>query len=112
VPAPATPRNDLVQVFLTGIPGLNQPAGVKASEMLRLNTDVLPTPNPNRLGALGGDIQGFPNGRRLTDDVLDITVQAAAGALVGEVPVLGRRRQKRRAVPHQLPVSRQPALGR
>jgi hypothetical protein len=83
VPAPATPRNDLVQVFLTGIPGLNQPAGVKASEMLRLNTDVLPTPNPNRLGALGGDIQGFPNGRRLTDDVLDITVQVAAGALVG-----------------------------
>ena len=83
VPVPATPRNDLVQVFLTGVPGLNQPPGVKPSEMLRLNTDVLPTANPNRLGVLGGDTQGFPNGRRLTDDVLDITVQAAAGALVG-----------------------------
>jgi hypothetical protein len=83
VPAPATPRNDLVQVFLTGVPGLNQPAGVKASEMLRLNTDILPTANPARLGVLAGDTQGFPNGRRLTDDVLDITVQAAAGALVG-----------------------------
>ena len=83
VPAPATPRNDFVQVFLTGVPGLNQPSGVKASEMLRLNTDILPTANPARLGVLGGDTQGFPNGRRLTDDVLDITVQVAAGALVG-----------------------------
>jgi hypothetical protein len=83
VPIPATPRNDLVQVFLTGVPGLNQPSGVKPAEMLRLNTDILPTANPSRLGVLAGDIQGFPNGRRLTDDVLDITVQAAAGALVG-----------------------------
>jgi hypothetical protein len=83
VPVPATPRNDLVQVFLTGVPGLNQPSAVKASEMLRLNTDVLPSPTAARLGVLAGDTQGFPNGRRLTDDVLDITVQAAAGALVG-----------------------------
>jgi hypothetical protein len=83
LPVPATPRNDLVQVFLTGVPGLNQPPGVKPSEMLRLNTDILPTASPNRLGVLAGDIAGFPNGRRLTDDVLDITVRAAAGALVG-----------------------------
>jgi hypothetical protein len=83
VPVPATPRTDLVQVFLTGLPGLNQPAGVKPSEMLRLNTDVLPAANPARLGALAGDTQGFPNGRRLTDDVLDIAVQVSAGALVG-----------------------------
>jgi hypothetical protein len=83
IPAPATPRNDLVQVFLTGVPGLNQPSGVKASEMLRLNTDILPTANPLRLGVLAGDTQGFPNGRRLTDDVVDITLQAAAGALLG-----------------------------
>jgi hypothetical protein len=54
VPAPATPRNDLVQVFLTGVPGLNQPASVKPSEMLRLNTDILPTASPNRLGVLAG----------------------------------------------------------
>jgi hypothetical protein len=90
IPAPATPRNDLVQVFLTGVPGLNQPPGVKASEMLRLNTDVLPTANPNRMGVLAGDTQGFPNGRRLTDDVVDITLQAAAGFLLGaKVSALG-----------------------
>ena len=90
IQAPATPRNDLVQVFLTGVPGLNQPAGVKASEMLRLNTDILPTASPARLGVLAADIQGFPNGRRLTDDVIDITLQAAAGILGGaKVSTLG-----------------------
>ncbi len=89
IPAPATPRNDLVQVFLTGVPGLNQPSGVKASEMLRLNTDILPTASPARLGVLAADIQGFPNGRRLTDDVIDITLQAAAGVLGGVKTSLG-----------------------
>jgi hypothetical protein len=90
VAAPATPRNDLVQVFLTGVPGLNQPPGVKASEMLRLNTDILPSPNPDRMGVLVGDVSGFPNGRRLTDDVIDITIQAAAGILGGaKVSTLG-----------------------
>jgi hypothetical protein len=89
IQAPATPRNDLVQVFLTGVPGLNQPAGVKPAEMLRLNTDILPTASPARLGVLAGDIQGFPNGRRLTDDVVDITLQAAAGVLGGVKTSLG-----------------------
>ncbi len=89
IPAPATPRNDLVQVFLTGIPGLNQIPGGKPSEMLRLNTDIPPTAQPNPLGALAGDISGFPNGRRLTDDVLDITLQAAVGALGGVRTTLG-----------------------
>lgn len=89
IPAPATPRNDLVQVFLTGVPGLNQPPGVKPSEMLRLNTDIVPTARPSRLGALGADISGFPNGRRLTDDVVDITLQAAIGALGGVRTQLG-----------------------
>jgi hypothetical protein len=89
IQAPATPRNDLVQVFLTGVPGLNQPAGVKAAEMLRLNTDILPTASPARLGVLAADIQGFPNGRRLTDDVIDITLQAAAGVLGGVKTSLG-----------------------
>ncbi len=90
IPAPSPPRNDLVQVFLTGVPGLNQPAGVKASEMLRLNTDIGPTAAPSRLGVLAADVQGFPNGRRLGDDVLDITLQAAAGILSGaRVSTLG-----------------------
>jgi len=61
---------DLVSVFLTGLPGVNQPPGVRPAEMLRLNTDVAPNPNPQRLGALAGDPAGFPNGRRLTDDVI------------------------------------------
>jgi hypothetical protein len=50
------------------------------SEMLRLNMGVAPAAEPNRLGVLGGDLQGFPNGRRLTDDVVDIAVQAMEGA--------------------------------
>ena len=89
IQAPATPRNDLVQVFLTGVPGLNQPAGVRPAELLRLNMDIGPTARPARLGVLAGDIQGFPNGRRLTDDVLDITLQAAVGILGGVRTSLG-----------------------
>jgi hypothetical protein len=83
ISAPSTPRNDLVQVFLTGVPDLNQPQGVRPSEMLRLNTDIRPVASPARLGVLAADIAGFPNGRRLTDDVVDITLQAAAGILTG-----------------------------
>ena len=82
--APPPPRTDLVEVFLTGIPGLNQPPGVRPSEMLRLNVAIPPTPADqiNRMGVVGGDLAGFPNGRRVGDDVLDIVVQAAAGLLV------------------------------
>jgi hypothetical protein len=89
VRAPSAPRNDLVTVFLTGVPGLNQPPGVRPAEMLRLNMDVGPNPNPQRLGVLAGDLAGFPNGRRLSDDVLDIAVQVVAGALVGQSTGLG-----------------------
>lgn len=78
---PPTPRNDLVTIFLTGIPGLNQiGTSPRASEMLRLNTAIPPAPRPHRLGVLGGDLAGFPNGRRVGDDVLDIAVLAMAGA--------------------------------
>jgi hypothetical protein len=83
VPTPPAPRNDLVTIFLTGIPGLNQPANVQASEMLRLNMGVAPTAQlgkGNRMGILGGDNAGFPNGRRLEDDVVDIAIQVMAGA--------------------------------
>ena len=48
--------------------------------MLRLNTGIPPSPRPHRLGVLGGDIAGFPNGRRVGDDVVDIALQAMAGA--------------------------------
>ncbi|MCD5352822.1 DUF4331 domain-containing protein [Kineosporia mesophila] len=100
---PTTPRNDLVEIYLTGIaksaPTLDGTAPpIQAdlnsqvlngdadatkfvpSEMLRLNMGVPSAKNPNRLGVIGGDFQGFPNGRRLTDDVLDISLQAVAGA--------------------------------
>jgi hypothetical protein len=80
VDSPAAPRNDLVTIFLTGIPGLNQPGNVRAAEMLRLNMAIPPSSSPHRLGVLGGDLAGFPNGRRVGDDVLDIVLQAAAGA--------------------------------
>ena len=77
---PPAPRNDLVAIFLTGIPGLNQPAGGKPSEMIRLNTSTPVTGSPNAMGVLAGDNQGFPNGRRLVDDVVDIELRALAGA--------------------------------
>jgi hypothetical protein len=81
VSTPATPRNDLVTIFLTGIPGLNQiGTSPRGSEMLRLNTAVPPSTVPHRLGVLGGDLAGFPNGRRVGDDVVDIALQAMAGA--------------------------------
>jgi hypothetical protein len=84
VHAPTTPRADLVAVFLTGVPGLNQPKNVTASEMLRLNTMIaaIPAAQQNTLGVLGGDISGFPNGRRPGDDVVDISLRAAMGVLL------------------------------
>ncbi|MFE6040581.1 DUF4331 domain-containing protein [Streptomyces sp. NPDC056452] len=89
IKAPAEPRDDLVSVFLTGVKDLNQPPGVTASEMLRLNTSVKPVAEPKRLGVLDGDNAGFPNGRRLTDDVLDIALQVVEGELVGSKNDLG-----------------------
>ena len=97
IPAPATPRKDLVEIFLTGISKnsggpiqadlnsqlLNKDVSAKkfvGAEELRLNLAVAPAASPNRLGVLAGDFQGFPNGRRLTDDVVDIELQALEGA--------------------------------
>jgi Domain of unknown function (DUF4331) len=91
------PRNDLVAVFLTGVPGVNQPANVVASEMLRLNTalPVTPVGSQNALGAAqcfvqgvltlsnpGCDPAGFPNGRRPGDDIVDIVTRVAMGFLL------------------------------
>ena len=80
VNVPAAPRNDLVAIFLTGIAGLNQPKNVRASEMIRLNMAIPPSASPNRLGLLAGQLDGFPNGRRLSDDIVDIELRALAGA--------------------------------
>jgi hypothetical protein len=83
------PRTDLVTTFLTGIKGVNQPANVKASEMLRLNTAIpaVPEAMQNRLGIVGNvlaggtDNAGFPNGRRPHDDIVDISLVAVMGGL-------------------------------
>jgi hypothetical protein len=76
-------RSDLVQVFLTGLPGLNKPTHVRPSEMLRLNMDIAPcTSTCSRLGAIAGDTAGFPNGRRLTDDIIDIALRVTMGVLI------------------------------
>jgi Domain of unknown function (DUF4331) len=74
---PTTGRDDLVAVLLTGVPGLNSTGSTKA-DLLRLNTDIDPDGSEDRLGALAGDLQGFPNGRRLGDDVTDIELRAVA----------------------------------
>lgn len=85
------PRTDLATVFLTGITGVNKPATVTPSEMLRLNTAVAPVPfaAQNRLAIVGSlkaspagsDFAGFPNGRRPKDDVVDIALVAVLGGL-------------------------------
>ena len=74
---PTTSRDDLVAVLLTGVPGLNFTGSTQA-DLLRLNTAIAPTKKPEPLGVLAGDLQGFPNGRRLDDDVTDIEVRAVA----------------------------------
>ena len=76
------PRTDLVTAFLTGLKAVNQPKNVVASEMLRLNTSIpANTGVQNPLGVAGGDNAGFPNGRRPADDVVDVSLRVAMGAL-------------------------------
>jgi hypothetical protein len=80
---PGIQRADLIQVFLTGVPSLNQPAGVTPSEELRLNMAIPPcSTDCSSLGVLGGDLAGFPNGRRLSDDIIDEALRVTLGALL------------------------------
>jgi hypothetical protein len=81
--APATHRTDILTVFQTGVPKLNKTGGPHA-DFLRLNTGIAPARKPSQLGVLGGDTSGFPNGRRLSDDVVDIELKVVAGALLGK----------------------------
>ena len=97
IPVPPGPRTDLQLALFQGIPGSvavffgvgpTQRPGEVYSDQLRLNTAVVATPfvNANRLGYLGNDPAGFPNGRRICDDVVDIELRAVAGIIVGLLP--------------------------
>lgn len=83
------PRTDLVTAFLTGFPGVNQLSTVTPSEMIRLNTGIAATPRDAQvnLGVAGGDLAGFPNGRRPGDDVTDIALRVMMGALCHPIGV-------------------------
>ncbi len=74
-PPRTTDRLDLVQVLGRGVPGLTQNTTDGLFDQLRLNVAVPPAAKPNRLGVMGGDLAGYPNGRRLGDDVIDITLR-------------------------------------
>jgi hypothetical protein len=92
VNAPEHNRTDIVQAVLQGIPGLNAfpgAAGKNATDTIKINLGVPPTSQPDRLGVLAKDNAGYPNGRRLTDDVVDIDLQVVAGALKGNDVPLG-----------------------
>jgi hypothetical protein len=82
--ASGSPRVDLEAILLTGIPsgivpGFQNSTGNNKGDMLRLNMSVPPSSNPSILGLLGGDPAGFPNGRRVFDDVTSIELRAVAG---------------------------------
>ena len=79
-PRPAA--SDIVQAVLQGFPGLNQQSkDPKPVDTIKINLGIPPSGSPKRLGALAGDLAGYPNGRRLTDDVTDIDLRVVAGAL-------------------------------
>jgi len=75
---PTTGRTDLLAIFHQGLPGLNK-FGTVDSDMLRLNLSIPPAANPNRLTVAAGDNAGWPNGRRLGDDVIDLAENGLEG---------------------------------
>ena len=92
VGAPTKNRTDIVQALLQGLPGLNQldrGDNPLPTDTIKVNLGVPPADTPNRFGVIGGDNAGFPNGRRLEDDVVDIELQVIAGFLKGNKVPLG-----------------------
>jgi hypothetical protein len=86
IAVPNPPRTDLLLLvqYLPPIAAAGTPKGPVA-DLLRLNTGIPPTPSAgrSRLGVLGGDLAGWPNGRRVSDDVTDVALRAVAGVLAG-----------------------------
>jgi hypothetical protein len=81
------PRADLAAILLTGIPhgiigGFQNLTGKVPADQLRLNVAIPPASNPSRFGILGNDLAGFPNGRRVSDDIVAIELRAVAGATI------------------------------
>jgi hypothetical protein len=90
VNAPEHNRTDIVNALLVGLPGKTKiAADAVPADTLKINLGVPPTTTPSRYGLIGGDLAGFPNGRRLGDDVTDIELRVIAGALVGNNVPLG-----------------------
>ena len=104
------PRNDLVTAFLTGFAGVNQQSKVTPSEMVRLNTGVAPTiaAQQSTFGVAGGDLAGFPNGRRPGDDVVDIALRVVMGRLCYPIPVNGTPTDLGLCKPSDAPVGNAP----
>ena len=81
------PRADLLAILLTGIPtgvvpGFQNYTGATQADLLRLNVAVPPSSSPNPLGLVAGDPAGFPNGRRVLDDVVTVELRAIAGLTI------------------------------
>jgi hypothetical protein len=109
--APANlPRNDLVTAFLTGFAGVNQQSKVTPSEMMRLNTGIAATvaAQQSTFGVAGGDLAGFPNGRRPGDDVTDIALRVVMGRLCHPIPVNGTPTDLGLCTPADAPVGTAP----
>jgi len=112
------PRTDLVSVFLTGIAGLNQTTAT--AELLRLNTSTpaVARDQQNNLGVIAGDTAGFPNGRRLGDDVVDIALRVMMGKLLstndapaGQLPYTDGAYVDATRFPSTFPYVREPLPG-
>jgi hypothetical protein len=104
------PRNDLVTAFLTGFNGVNQLKTVTPSEMTRLNTAIpaVPAASQSNFGVAGGDLAGFPNGRRPGDDTVDIALRVVMGRLCYPLTIGGNSVDLGLCAPTNAPVGNVP----
>jgi hypothetical protein len=104
------PRNDLVTAFLTGFEGVNQMSTVTPSEMTRLNTAIpaVPAAMQSTFGVAGGDLAGFPNGRRPGDDTVDIALRVVMGALCHPLTIGGNAVDLKLCTPANAPLGQVP----